>query len=305
MRGLLFVATPGSVVSRKDNNVVVKNENGSHKIPIGAIEHIFLFGGVHITTPTIRFATTKGKFIFMLNQFGKTVSVILPEPMTSDYRVRLAQYQLLNDEEAKLDIIKMTLKTKAKNIGYIVGLNESKYNKSLYIKSLIGSVKFRTLQDALGIDGNLNRYMFEFFRDNMLPNDYNFDVREYYPPKNPVNALLSLTYSIYYSVLIPLSMSYGFDPYLGFFHIKRGKHAAFCSDVIEVSRPWLTLFVFQLLKDGFFHPMDFITTDKGCFLKPKALRAYIKIFSERIIHQEDSFLEYSSKFLKKIKEAIV
>lgn len=304
MRGLLFVATPGSVVSRKDNNVVVVNENGTHKIPIGAIEHIFIFGGGHITTPTLRFATTKGKFVFMLNQFGKTVSVVLPEPLTSDYRTRLAQYNLLNDNERKLSVIEFLLKTKAKNVGYIMGLNESKYNKSVYIKSLIENVRFNTLQEALGIDGNLNYAMFEFFRNNMLPGDFRFDARQYHPPKDPVNALLSLTYSIYYSVLIPMAMSFGFDPYLGFFHIKRGKHAAFCSDVIEVSRPWLTLFVFQLLNDGFFHPMDFIVNDKGCFIKQKALRAYIKIFSERIIHKDESFLDYSADFLKKFKGMI-
>ncbi len=304
MRGLLFVATPGSVVSRKDNNVVVTNENGVHKIPIGAIEHIFIFGGVNITTPTLRFTTTRGKFVFILNQFGKTVSVVLPEPLTSDYRTRLAQYNLLNDDKRKMGVIEFLLKTKAKNVGYIMGLNESKYNKSLYIKSLIENIKFQTLQEALGIDGNLNFSMFEFFRNNLLPDKYSFDARQYYPPKDPVNALLSLTYSIYYSVLIPMAMSYGFDPYLGFFHIKRGKHAAFCSDVIEVSRPWLTLFVFQLLNDGFFHPMDFVTNEKGCFLKQKALKAYIKIFSERIIHRDESFLNYSANFLKKLKDMV-
>ncbi|WP_456471391.1 CRISPR-associated endonuclease Cas1 [Caminibacter sp.] len=304
MRGLLFVATPGSVVSRKDNNVVITNENGTHKIPIGAIEHIFLFGGVHITTPAIRFATTKGKFIFMLNQFGKTVSVSMPEPITSDYRIRLSQYELLNNKSKKLNIIKMLLKIKAKNVGYILGLNESKYNRSLYIKSLINNIKFDTLQEALGIDGNLNSAMFDFFRDNMLPKGFDFEVRQYHPPKDPVNTLLSLTYSVYYSILIPMAISEGFDPYLGFFHIKRGRHAAFCSDVIEVSRPWLTFFAFQLLQDGFFHPMDFSVNDNGCFMKKKALRAYIKIFSERIIHKEDSFLDYSFQFLRKLKEII-
>jgi CRISPR-associated protein Cas1 len=210
----------------------------------------------------------------------------------------------LEDDEKKIKIIQMLLKIKAKNIGYIMGLNESKYNKSMYIKSLVDNVKFNTFQEALGIDGNLNYAMFDFFRNNMLPDEYRFDAREYHPPKDPVNALLSLTYSIYYSVLVPISMSLGFDPYLGFFHIKRGRHAAFASDVIEVSRPWLTLFVFQLLNSGFFHPMDFVVNDKGCFIKQKALKAYIKIFSERIIHKDESFLDYSVDFLKKFKGMI-
>ncbi len=304
MKGLLFVATPGCVITRKDNNIVVQNGADTHKIPIGAIEHVFIFGGVQISTPAVRFINTKGKFIFLLNQFGKTVSIIAPELITSDYRIRLAQYEVLKDEKKKLELIKMLLKTKAKGIGYIMGFNQSNYNKSLFIKALEGNVRFSSLQEALGVDGNLNKAMFEHFRDTMLPDEFEFNIREYHPPKDPVNALLSLTYSIYYSILFPISLANGFDPYLGFFHAKRGRHASFCSDVIEVSRPWLTLFVFQLLNDGFFHPMDFITNDKGCFIKQKALKAYIKIFSERIIHKDESFLSYSVDFLKKFKGMI-
>ena len=304
MKGLLFVTTPGCVMSRKDNNIVVQNGEETHKIPIGAVEHVFIFGGVNISTPAVRFITTKGKFIFLLNQFGKTVSVIAPELITSDYRIRLAQYEVLRDEKKKLELIKMLLKTKAKGIGYIMGLNQSNYNKSLFIRALEGNVRFSNLQEALGVDGNLNKAMFEHLRDTMLPGEFEFEIRDYHPPKDPVNALLSLTYSIYYSILIPISIANGFDPYLGFFHVKRGRHASFCSDVIEVSRPWLSLFVFQLLQEGFFHPMDFDIRENGCYLRPKALKAYIKIFTERIIHKDGSFLDYSVEFLRKLKEVI-
>ncbi len=302
MKGLLFVATPKSIVSRKNNSICVINDSGEHLFPIGSVEHVFLFGGVHITTPAIRYINSMNKYIFLLNSFGKINAIILPEFIPSDYSTRLSQYNVLNNENAKINLTKMLLKEKAKNIGYILGYHESAYNRSIYIKSLISNINFSNLEEALGIDGSLNSKMFQFMRENFLPDGFEFSQRDYHPPKDPINAVLSLTYSIYYSILVSVSISYGFDPYLGFFHTKRGRHASFCSDLIEISRPFLTLFVFELFKEEFFEISDFTIYENGCFLKEKALRAYLKIFSQKVIHGE--YLDYSEKFLKSLRDAL-
>ena len=300
MRGLLFVATPKSIVTRKDNNICVYNEIGEFKFPIGAVEHVFLMGGVHITTPAMKFINSMGNYIFLLNQFGKLISVVIPEYINSDYSLRLSQYKAKLCESSMLYLTKILLKEKAKNIGYILGLNEPLYNRSLYIKSLIENVNPSNLQEALGVDGALNAKLFKEMKEHYLSPNFEFNERDYKPPKDPINAVLSLTYTMYYSLLIPVSVSLGFDPYLGFFHTKRGKHASFCSDIIEISRPWLTLFVFENFKEGFFETSDFHQSENGCFLKEKALRAYIKLFSEKIIHGD--YIDYSKKFLLNIKD---
>ncbi|WP_291490188.1 CRISPR-associated endonuclease Cas1 [Desulfurella sp.] len=302
MKGLLFVATPKSIVSRKNNNICVYNENGQFEFPIGSIEHVFLLGGINITTPTIKFLNTFGKCVFLLNQFGKLITAIIPEHIGSDYSLRLAQYKIMLSQQSKIHLVNFLLKEKAKSVGYILGLNESAYNRSIYIKSLISNASTRNLQEALGIDGSLNSKLFQFMRENLLPENFEFNERDYKPPKDPVNAVLSLTYTMYYSLLVPISMSYGFDPYLSFFHTKRGKHASLCSDLIEISRPWLTLFVFENFKNAFFDPSDFVLSENGCFLKEKALKSYVKLFSEKVIHGE--YIDQTVKFILNLKEKI-
>jgi len=141
MRGLLFVATPKSVVSRKNNSISVVNDSGEHMFPIGSIEHVFLFGGVHITTPAIRYINSMGKYIFLLNNLGKVNAIIVPELLPSDYLVRLRQYNAINSEYSKLALTQKLLTEKAKNIGYILGYNEPAYNRSLYIKSDLDGIK--------------------------------------------------------------------------------------------------------------------------------------------------------------------
>jgi len=301
MAGFVFVSTVGSTISRKDNNILIENANGKVKIPIGAIEHMFVFGGINITTPALSFLSTHGKCVFFLSQFGDLKGILTPDPMPSNYSVRIAQYRIMEDENEKLKLIEMLLKNKAKGVGSVMSLDDTVHVRTSFIRSFLKMIKFRDIKSALGVDGNLNKSLFEFLKDKFLPDEFEFDSRRYHPAKDPVNALLSLTYSIYYSILIPMSISMGFDPYIGFFHTKRGKHASFCSDIIEVSRPWLTLFVFKLLSDGFFYPSDFEIKGDRCYLKPKALKAFLKIFTEKVLHIGSPYTSYSEDFLKKIK----
>ena len=306
MAGYVFVVSPGSNISRNENNIVITSEKEKIRIPIGAVEHIFIFGGVNITTPTLRFIASKDKCVFFLNKFGKNIATLTPQPYGSDFRLRLAQYELLNNDKKRFNLIGYLLKKKAAGVGYVVTSGTKGYRGGELIDSFVKTVKFKKLEEALGIDGNLNKTMFGYFRETMLPDYFEFEGREYYPPKDEVNAMLSLTYSIYYSILISIAIAEGFDPYLGFFHVKRGRHASFCSDIIEVSRPWLTLFVFRLLKEGYFFPEDFVKSQKGCFFKEKALKVFLKLFTERVLHgKEASFLEYTQDFLKEVREILL
>jgi CRISPR-associated protein Cas1 len=127
-----------------------------------------------------------------------------------------------------------------------------------------------------------------------------FDRREYYPPPDPVNALLSLSFTIFYSLLQPVILSQAFDPYLGFFHIRRGRHAALSSDLLELVRPFLAKFVFDALNDGFFSAEDFSSEKKGVYLKSQPLKAFLKLYSYEVIHDE-KFLEGPLDFLKWLK----
>ena len=52
---------------------------------------------------------------------------------------------------------------------------------------------------------------------------FDFTRRNRRPPRDPVNALLSLAYSVLAKDLTLVCHTVGFDPYLGFFHQPRLK----------------------------------------------------------------------------------
>jgi len=310
MKGFLFVATPGASISRRGNVLLVETRNERYQIPIGVVKHVFLFGMVNITAPAIRLLSSRGKFLFFLNRFGKLVSIVYPEFFGSDNNIRINQYKIFTDEERKLKLTKELLKRKLETAGIVIynlyasrGLKIENLNE--WKEGILASILSATEnQSMLGIDGSISRYLYgKLSSFNESP--FYFERREYYPPPDPVNALLSLSFSIFYSIMHPLVLAFGFDPYLGFFHIRRGKHAALCSDVMEIVRPRLAEFVFNTLNDGFFSEDDFSNDGKGTFLKNRALKAFIKLYTDVVIHGKDGIFTHKViDFLNWLRENV-
>ncbi len=310
MKGYLFVTIPGASISRKGNVLIVETKERKVQVPVGVIKHVFLFGMVNITVPAIRLLSSRGKFVFLLNRYGRLVSVVYPEFFGSDNNIRMNQYLAFNDEERKVGITKELLTRKlevAKLVIYnlYVSRNLRPENLNEWAEGVKASIlSADSLQSLLGVDGSISKYLYgKFSSFNESP--FYFERREYYPPPDPVNALLSLSFSIFYSIMHPLVLSFGFDPYLGFFHVRRGRHAALCSDVMEIVRPRIAEFVFNALNDEFFTPEDFSHDKGGVFLKSEALKSFVRLFSDVVIHgKRELFISEMSGFLNWLKEEV-
>ena len=77
-----------------------------------------------------------------------------------------------------------------------------------------------SLQTLLGIEGAAASVYFSNFGDMIRSEDAAFDFarRSRRPPKDPVNAVLSLLYSMLIKQCLVSDVSVGFDQYTGFYH---------------------------------------------------------------------------------------
>ncbi len=66
---------------------------------------------------------------------------------------------------------------------------------------------------------------------------FDFAGRNRRPPRDPVNALLSLAYSMLAKDLTVACYAVGFDPYVGFYHQPRFGRPALALDLMEPFRP--------------------------------------------------------------------
>jgi CRISPR-associated protein Cas1 len=118
---------------------------------------------------------------------------------------------------------------------------------------------------------------------------FDFDGRNRRPPRDPVNSLLSLGYSLLAKDLTIVLQTVGFDPYLGFYHQPRYGRPALALDVMEEFRPLIVdSVVLSAINTGAVKLPDFIKRGGAVTLtqagRGKFLRAYERRMDEEISH---------------------
>jgi len=105
----------------------------------------------------------------------------------------------------------------------------------------------------------------------VMPPALQFNGRNRRPPRDPVNACLSLGYTLLHAQAVQACSIAGLDPLLGFYHRPAFGRESLASDLIEPLRPALDLWVWELLRSRTLREEHF-SHDKGACLLGKAAR---------------------------------
>ena len=107
----------------------------------------------------------------------------------------------------------------------------------------------------------------------VMPPALQFSGRNRRPPRDPVNACLSLGYTLLHAQAVQACGVAGLDPLLGFYHRPAFGRESLASDLIEALRPAIDLWVWELLRSRTLSAEHFTTTpDSGACLLGKAGR---------------------------------
>jgi CRISPR-associated protein Cas1 len=302
MKEIIFVITQGSKIKRKDNQIVVFS--GEEKIgafPINRIKNVFIFGNIEISMPAVNFLLSKDVDIYLLSATGKFKGIISNTKLKSNYNLRLNQYQVFIDTQKNLNTAKFFVLNKLQQIEKYTGTDLS------YLKNSILNAK--RYNEVLGIEGTASAFFFNELKNQIENKNLRFEKREYRPAKDPVNAVLSFVYSLFYGFLFSFLQAKGFDPYIGYLHKKRGTHAVLVSDFMELFRVELTKFAVVVFNKKFLTEEDFKNSSNGVYLKEESLKKFLELFKTNFIEgnkyislMEKSvqiFIEFLEKEVKK------
>ncbi len=100
----------------------------------------------------------------------------------------------------------------------------------------------------------------------VMPPALQFSGRNRRPPRDPVNACLSLGYTLLHAQAVHASTMAGLDPLLGFYHRPAFGRESLASDLIEPLRPALDLWVWDLLRNRTLREEHFSHDHNACLL---------------------------------------
>ncbi|MBL8889648.1 MAG: CRISPR-associated endonuclease Cas1 [Planctomycetaceae bacterium] len=112
---------------------------------------------------------------------------------------------------------------------------------------------------------------------------FDFRYRNRRPPRDPVNALLSLAYSVLAKELTITCAMVGLDPYLGYYHQPRYGRPALALDLMEPFRPLIAeSAVLSAINSRMVTVNDFVQAGDAVSLTPNGRKQFFLAFESRM-----------------------
>ncbi|MGA3141592.1 MAG: CRISPR-associated endonuclease Cas1 [Verrucomicrobiota bacterium] len=297
---VLVVQTPGAQIGQRGDELIVsvKGED-ARKIPGQQVRAIYCYGAVQITAQAVSTCLELGIDVAYFSPAGRFLGMLGGLP-ASGVDARRGQYRLFELPGVRLQLAREVIRAKIHNQRVMLMRNGDVPDRvtSLMANFRDSTESARDLTVLLGIEGSAAALYFEQF-ESMLKqrDDWKFDWRgrNRRPPRDPVNALISLGYSMLAKELTGVCYAVGLDPFLGFMHQPRYGRPALALDLMEEFRPLIADSVaISLINRGELGPEDFIRSANGTFLNDKGRKPFWEAWFRRL-DAEVSHPEFSYK----------
>jgi CRISPR-associated protein Cas1 len=309
----IYVKEQGAMVRRDGDRLVVSKDGAVlDSFPLANVEQVTLMGNVQLTTQATATLLDRDIDVVYLSSYGKFRGRLVGSG-SKQVRLRQQQMQLLSRESFALPLAQAVVDGKIHNQRVLLQ-RQTRRTRSLadrerglvafpadphrFDRALAGMMQMKKaaqgaarLDSLRGFEGKAAAYYFEAVR-TLLDPAWGFQQREYYPPPDPFNALLSFSYSLLLKDMITAVQQVGLDPYLGFFHEVAYGRPSLVLDLMEEWRPLLAdAMVLELVNRGSLRPVDFQKTgnpnrpvELGEAGMPVVLKAYGERLEIRLYH---------------------
>ena len=278
----LYITDNGLQLKKRSNRIAVK-KNGkiTKEIPILDLKRVIIIGNSHLTAELMRYLASKGIEVAFLSSHLRFKFRIVPQTSKNIF-LRIAQHERYRDDSFRLRISKIFVKTKLQNQkSFLVRYQRNQPDVSLgkYIKLLLNCASKvdnkNSIEGLMGIEGASARGFFEAY-GKLIKKEFEFKKREYHPPPDPVNAMLSFGYMLLFNELSGLLEACGFDIYIGFLHSIDYGRASLANDLMEELRsPVIDRLVLYLINKGIIKKTAFKSGQKGVLMKDSARDSFL------------------------------
>ncbi len=277
------------------------------KVPLKLLDHVVISGQAQLDTAALRQLLQAGIGISLLNVSRPGHSQVLYPAWGDDAVLRLSQYRHSVDEGLSLAISRALMHLTFHKMRRALLLWRKRYPAQRLLltrtirqlEALRGRIESLESLDSLrGLEGTAGRLFWQVF-SALLPPAAGFVSRQRRPPPDPVNALLSLSFTLLHHRAVLVCAQQGLDPLLGFQHRPLHSRQSLACDLAEPLRPIVTDWVLLQFRQGFFSSEDFgLQNRQGCRLKKSARQRYFSSFHYELVRLQQPMSHYL-RWLKK------
>lgn len=275
-----------------DAGALVFRENDKHgerigTVPLAPIRRVFLRGNLTLQASMLGKLGEQGVGVVVLSGRVAKPSLMLGRPH-HDARRRVEQTRRSLDAGYCLDFARQLIHAKlARQQEWLEPLR-SQHPQARYplthALQLLAQEQQRlpqatSLESLRGIEGSAASAYFAGLAA-VVPASWHFNHRNRRPPRDPFNALLSLTYTLVTAEVAMALHGAGFDPCIGYYHqLSWGRESLAC-DLVEPLRPLADRLCLQLAAEQTLTAEHFSHTQAGCLLGKAGRTRYYSAYEE-------------------------
>lgn len=268
-KATLIADQTGACLSFKQGVIVLEQPGGAcHRVGVESIKQILVTKDLYLSSKLIDACLAAGVSVVILPGRAREPARHLFPQTDGALWVRLAQYAAYLDEGQRLALAQMFVTRKVEAQSECL----RQHGVDMPLESVLASIQqVSSIGQLLGVEGASAARYFNLWASLHDP-AWGFAGRSRRPPRDPVNALMSLGYTLVGHAVGRLAARDGFEITLGFLHTPASGRPSLALDLIEPLRPWVDEWVLTVLnaKDGFGQEDFRCEPDTGCRLTKEA-----------------------------------
>jgi len=246
----LYVTTQGAYVHVDHQTLKVEVDGETRlQVPVHHLGSVVCFGRVMVSPAAMAQCAEERRDLVFLSRGGRFRAKVVGRT-SGNVLLRLAQFRAFQDPERGLGIARNIVAAKVQNSRLVLmrqarqtpkqeaeeALRKASDSLAEVIKSL---PKATDLDGIRGGEGRAAAVYFSVFQHLLHSNEeaFAFNGRNRRPPRDPVNALLSLLYALLRTECQAALEGVGLDPQIGFLHAVRPGRPSLALDLMEELRP--------------------------------------------------------------------
>lgn len=241
---ILYVTDQGATVTKDGKRLVVRKLGKVVRwVHTFSLDQVVLMGNVTLSPPAMAFLLTEGIDTVFLSFHGKYRGRLVSE-FSKNVELRRIQFKRLEDVDFRLRCAQCYVRGKLDNCRSLLRSR----NREVGSESVTAAIhrlrllarqagKMESVETLMGIEGTAAAAHFGCFRHLIRAEGIEFSGRNRRPPRDPVNVLLSLGYTLLANAIQTQVHIVGLDPYLGCLHSVEYGRPSLVLDLMEEFRP--------------------------------------------------------------------
>lgn len=270
-------------LSLDGRRVVIREPDARPRtVPLAMLERLVIQGRARLDTALLGALGEQGVDVLLLGARHGRRRGYLAGPGHNDARRRLGQYRLWHDEPTRLAWSRPLIgaKRRAQHQTLTRALKRRPDQRLALTQALesLEDIALDILSAAdhavlLGLEGSAAAAYFRGYSALFAPH-LGFTARRRRPPPDPVNACLSLGYTLLHHEAVRACHLAGLDPLLGFYHAPAYGRESLACDLVEPLRPRLDAWVWWLFRERVLRTEQFVRADGACRLSKSARQPF-------------------------------